>query len=127
MPSSTEATGPQADRALVLWPYTDPGDARLHLTADTVAVDTVATGRRLKVGVAPGRGHASYSRNGTVLEKHVDIEAGAVYADRGAAIQVFLSDGFCELETLGPLREVAPDDVATHRERWIVRSDEDER
>ena len=69
----------------------------------------------------------SYSRNGTVLEKHVDIEAGAVYVDRGAAIQVFLSDGFCELETLGPLREVAPNDVATHRERWIVRSDEDER
>ena len=53
--------------------------------------------------------------------------AGAPYADRGAAIQVFLSDGFCELETLGPLREVAPGDVATHRERWIVRSDEDER
>jgi hypothetical protein len=62
-----------------------------------------------------------------VLEKHVGIEADAVYADRGAAIQVFLSDDFCELETLGPLREVAPDGVSTHRERWIVRPDEDER
>src|SRR6185295_11832902 len=97
VPSSTDATGPQADRSLVLWPYTDPGDARLHLTADTVVVDTVATGYRLKIGVAPGRGHASYVRNGTVLEKHVDIETDATYADRGAAIQVFLSDGFCEL------------------------------
>lgn len=123
VPSSTGATGPQADRALVLWPYTDPGDARMHLRSDTVVVDTVATGQRLKIGVAPGRGRASYARNGTVLEKHVDIDADAVYADRGAAIQVFLSDGFCELETLGPLREVAPDDVATHRERWIVRPD----
>ena len=127
VPSSTDATGPQADRSLVLWPYTDPGDARLRLTADTVFVDTVATGHRLKIGVAPGRGRASYARNGIVLEKHVDLEADAIYADRGAAIQVFLSDAFCELETLGPLREVAPGDVATHRERWIVRSDEDER
>lgn len=127
VPSSTDAGGPQADRSLVLWPYSDPGDARLHLTADAVAVDTVATGCRLKIGVAPGRGRASYTRNGTVLEKHVEIEPDAVYADRGAAIQVFLSDDFCELETLGPLREVAPGDVTTHRERWVVRPDEDER
>jgi hypothetical protein len=40
---------------------------------------------------------------------------------------VFLSDEFCELETLGPLREVPPDGVATHRERWIVRPADDER
>jgi len=124
VPSSTDAAGPQADRSLVLWPYTDPGDARLHLTTDAVLVDAVATGSRLKIGVAPGRGHASYERNGTVLEKHADIETDAIYADRGAAIQVFLSDAFCELETLGPLREVEPGDAATHRERWIVRSAE---
>jgi hypothetical protein len=121
VPSSTEATGPQADRSLVLWPYTDPGDTRLHLTADAVVVDTGATGSRLKIGVAPGRGHASYARNGTVLEKHVDIDGDAVYADRGAAIQVFVNDEFCELETLGPLREIEPGEEATHRERWIVR------
>jgi hypothetical protein len=124
VPSSTDATGPQADRALVLWPYTDPGDARLHLRADAVLIDTVATGSRLKIGVAPGRGHASYVRNGTVLEKHVDVQPDAVHADRGAAIQVFLNDAFCELETLGPLREVAPGDAATHRERWTIRSAE---
>jgi hypothetical protein len=122
VPSSTDATGPQADRALVLWPYTDPGDARLHLEADAILVDTVAAGARLKVGVAPGRGRASYVRNGTVLEKHVDIDADAVYADRGAAIQVFLNDEFCELETLGPMREIGPGEAATHRERWVVRS-----
>jgi hypothetical protein len=106
----------------VLWPYTDPSDARLRLTADAVLVDAIASGSRLKIGVAPGRGHASYSRKGTVLEKHVAVEADASYADRGAAIQVFVSDAFCELETLGPLRELAPGDMATHRERWIVRS-----
>ena len=127
VPSSTDVTGPQPDRSLVLWPYTDPGDPRLHLTVDAVVVDAVASGHRLKIGVAPGRGHGSYSRNGTVLEKRVSMDASSAYADRGAAIQVFLSDAFCELETLGPLREVAPDDVATHRERWIVRSAEDER
>jgi hypothetical protein len=80
VPSSTDATGPQADRALVLWPYTDPTDARLRLTADMVVVDAVASGSRLKVGVAPSSGRASYERNGTVLEKHVDVQADALYA-----------------------------------------------
>jgi hypothetical protein len=127
VPSSTDSTGPRADRSLVLWPYTDPSDARLRLTADAVLVDAVASGSRLKIGVAPGRGHASYVRNGTVLEKHAAVDADASYADRGAAIQVFVSDAFCELETLGPLRELASDDVATHRERWIVRSAGNER
>jgi hypothetical protein len=127
VPSSTDATGPQADRALVLWPYTDPTDARLRLTADMVVVDAVASGSRLKVGVAPSSGRASYERNGTVLEKHVDVQADALYADRGAAIEVYLSDEFCELETLGPLREVPPDGVTAHRERWIVRPAQDER
>ena len=78
VPSSTDATGPQADRALVLWPYTDPADARLRLTADMVVVDAVASGSRLKVGVAPSSGRASYERNGTVLEKHVDVHADAL-------------------------------------------------
>jgi hypothetical protein len=107
VPSSTDSTGPRADRSLVLWPYTDPSDARLRLTADAVLVDAVASGSRLK--------------------KHAAVDADASYADRGAAIQVFVSDAFCELETLGPLRELASDDVATHRERWIVRSAGNER
>jgi hypothetical protein len=40
---------------------------------------------------------------------------------------VFVSDAFCELETLGPLRELAPGDMATNRERWIVRPAGDDR
>jgi hypothetical protein len=55
-----------------------------------------------------------------VFEKHVVVDPSASYADLGAAIQVFVCDDFCELESLGPLQEVASDDVARHRERWSV-------
>ena len=121
VPASTDVTGPQADRSLVLWPYTDPGDARVHLALDDVRVDAVPGARRLKIGVAPSRGRVSYRRGGDVFEKHVVVDPSASYADLGAAIQVFVCDDFCELETLGPLREVAPDAAARHRERWTVR------
>lgn len=121
VPASTDSSGPQADRSLVLWPYTDPGDARLRLGLDGVRIDAAPGARRLKIGVAPSRGHVSYRNDGAVFEKHVDIEPNASYADLGAAIQVFVCDDFCELETLGPLREVAPHGVARHRERWTLR------
>jgi hypothetical protein len=127
LPSSTDATGPQADRSLVLWPYTDPGDVRLRLGPDDIRVDPLPGARRLKVGVAPGRGRVTYRRGDDVFEKHVDIDPSASYPDRGAAIQVFVCDDFCELETLGPLREVVPDGVVRHRERWTVRRAGDER
>ena len=42
--------------------YTDPSDARLRLTGDAVVVDAAATGSRLKIGVAPSSGHASWPR-----------------------------------------------------------------
>jgi hypothetical protein len=120
-PASTHASGPQADRSLVLWPYSDPGDARLHLGLDDFRIDAAPGARWLKIGVAPSRGRVSYRREGDVFEKHVVVDPSASYADLGAAIQVFVCDDFCELETLGPLREIAPDGVARHRERWTIR------
>jgi hypothetical protein len=121
VPASTDTTGPQADRSLVLWPYTDPGDARLHLGLDDVRIDAAAGGRRLKIGVAPSKGFVSYRRDGDVFEKRIAVDPSASYPDRGAATQVFVCDEFCELESLGPLREVAPGAVARHRERWTLR------
>ncbi len=121
VPASTDATGPQADRSLVLWPYTDAGDIRLHLRLDDVRIDAAPGARRLKIGVAPSRGRVSHRRGDEVFEKHVVVDPSASYADLGAAIQVFVCDDFCELETLGPIREVAPDGVAHHRERWSIR------
>ena len=121
VPASTDATGPQADRSLVLWPYTDPGDVRLHLRPGDVGIDAAPGSRLLKIGVAPSRGRVSYRTDEAVFEKQIVVDPSASYADHGAAIQVFVCDDFCELESLGPLQEVAPDGVVRHRERWVVR------
>jgi hypothetical protein len=121
VPASTDAAGPQADRSLVLWPYTNPGDPRLRLGPDDVRIDAAPGVRRLKIGVAPSRGRVSYLGGDDVFEKHVDVDPSGSYPDFGAAIQVFVCNDFCELESLGPLREVAPDGVTRHRERWTVR------
>ncbi len=126
VPTSTNVTGPRADRALVLWPYTDPSDGRLHLSLDDVRVDAVPGPRRLKIGLAPGDGGLSYRMDHDVFEKLAVVDPSASYVDLGAAIQVFVCDEFCELETLGPIQEVAPGEATRHRERWTLRPARDD-
>ncbi|MGZ8604125.1 MAG: hypothetical protein ACXWX9_05150 [Actinomycetota bacterium] len=120
-PLGGEREGLQASSSLVLWPYTDLADPRIRSSGGEVFVDARPAGPRFKVGAAPGTGHVRYRLGGSVFEKRADVDAGASYADRGAGVQVYLCDEFCEMETLGPLRALPPGEVATHRERWTLR------
>jgi hypothetical protein len=120
----SRGTGPQADRSLVLWPYSDLSDERVHLDRDRVRVRAEPAGRTLKLGLAPSDGRIGYRFDGEAFEKQIAVDVDAEYADRGAAVQVYLSDDFCELETLGPLAHVDPGATTTHREHWTIRGDE---
>jgi hypothetical protein len=86
-----------------------------------VTIRSTPAGPPVKLGVAPAEGSVSYRLDGEVFEKRTEVDPDAAYADRGAAVQVYLCEAFCELETLGPVRELAPGDRATHRERWNLR------
>jgi hypothetical protein len=124
LPLPPRGPGPPADRSLVLWPYTDLGDPRILLERGAVSVRSAPSGPALKLGVGPGDGSVSYRIGGEVFEKRIEVDPEAAYADRGAALQVYLCDDFCELETLGPIRALEPGGSATHRERWTLRETE---
>lgn len=121
LPLPPRGPGPQADRTLVLWPYTDLADPRVQVERGAVSIRSAPGGPPLKLGVAPGDGTLSYRIGDEVFEKGIDVDPEATYADRGAALQVYLCDDFCELETLGPLRTLEPGETVTHRERWTLR------
>ena len=120
LPIAPSEGGPQADRSLVLWPYTDLGDPRLRFDRNEVRVDAARNGPPLKLGAAPSDGRVAYELDGYRFEKRIDVDPDAPYADRGAAVQVYVCDDFCELETLGPLHEVEPGGSVALRERWSV-------
>ena len=125
LPLRPSAGGVQADRALVLWPYTDPTDPRIAFDHDAVHLRSTGAGSPFKLGAAPGGGAIAYRVDDEVFEKRIDLVPDASYADLGAALQVFVHERFCELETLGPLRTLEPGDRVTHRERWTLRPAED--
>ncbi len=107
----------QADRSLVLWPYTDLGDPRVSWGSPAVVI-RAESGPRLKLGSGPAPGRLAYLNDGWLFVKWFDPAVGGDYSDRGAVGQVFVDEVFCELESLGPLVTLEPGAETRHGETW---------
>lgn len=118
--STGKGVGPQADRSLVLWPYTRLDDPRIAWRDRAVILET-APGPPMKVGAGPEARRLGYLQDGLLFSKWFDAFPGTSHSDRGATAQIFLNEDFCELETLGPIKTLEPGSSATHREHWEVR------
>ena len=114
-----DPVGLQADRTLVLWPYTDLTDPRLSFRSDRVQIQGTP-GPALKLGSGPDPGQLSYALDGWCFSKRLEPTAGGQFADRGAVGQIFVKDSFLELETLGPLTVLERGQSADHREIWEI-------
>ncbi|MFV2065310.1 MAG: hypothetical protein ACC726_17610 [Chloroflexota bacterium] len=117
--------GFQAQRNIVLWSYTRQDDPRLIIGDDAIEVRAsvaagLSTDDRLKVGTSLRRGWAAHWNDGVLFVKRAGHDERRAYADMGASGQIFSHVEFTELETLGPLTDLAPGEVATHIERWEV-------
>lgn len=117
--SSSERESLQADRSLVLWPYTNLTDPRLSFHDDRVQIRGTA-GPALKLGSSPAPGMLRYSIENWCFSKKIELAVGGKFADRGAVGQVFVKDSFLELETLGPLTLLGGGQSADHREIWEI-------
>ena len=120
-----DAGGFQAQRNIVLWPYTRLEDPRLALTDGTLELRTdrpelLAIDAPVKVGTSVRRGWVAHWRDGLLLVKRARHDEAAAYADMGASAQVYANPTNTELETLGPLVDLAPGEGTDHREDWEV-------
>lgn len=109
----------RADRYLVTWPYTSFEDPRLTWVDGGVQIRAEA-GPRLKLGAGPRPGRIGYLNQGWLFMKHIKDATGLDYPDFGAVGQVFCDDASCELESVGPLVELAPGASTIHRETWSL-------
>jgi len=121
LPLAGHGDGLQADRSLVLWPYTDLADKRLGFEPWAVTV-SAQTGPPLKIGAGPEPATLAYLREGVVFKKEIAPVPSAEYPDRGAIAQIYVGPHFCELETVGPLSALAAGGTTTLREIWTVSS-----
>lgn len=133
-PSSLPAGTPWHDedllphRRLVLWPYTDLGDPRLQLSGRLWTVEQRRDRPPLKLGLYDQSGGldllgcvAGYQLGSSVFVKSVPVSKAGTYPDLGASFELYTDGNFLELETLGPMQTLLPDETCWHDELWLVR------
>lgn len=111
------------ERVIVPWTYTDFSDDRWQLGQRYWRL-TPRLGRpATKMGFLLSSGWVGHALPHGFFLKTVANDPGAAYPDRGCNYETFSKDEFIELETLGPLRTLAPGGATEHEERWHLFAD----
>lgn len=118
-PPNADPEGMAPTHAVALWPYSDPADPRWTWGRDYLFIrqdpDRPAP---QKVGVTGQEGWAAYLRDGLAFVKTYGYEHGRRYPNRDVSLEVYTDHRFLEVETLGPLQELAQGEEAVWEERW---------
>jgi hypothetical protein len=106
---------------MALWSYTDLGDSRWRFTKKYIILSQdPAAVRALKFGISNRKGWAAYLREGKLFVKKSMYIEGAVYPDRGSSFESFTNSDMLELETVGPMGSLEPEESVTHVEEWFL-------
>jgi hypothetical protein len=108
-------------RNLTLWSYTNLSDSRFSFDEDSIRlkVDAKKTDAQ-KIGVFNRQGWAAYRLNDVLFKKRFDVDERAKYPDMNSNTELYTAGDFIELETLSPLKRLAPEDSIEHIEQWTV-------
>ena len=124
--ASVELSGPATEhhtnpnQLLVLWPYASWTDSRLAFGERSVTV-TATPGAPFKIGCASTLGEVSYLRAGLLFTKRFDPAIDMPHPDLGCNIEIYCDNQTIELESLGPVVQLAPGESVSHDERWELR------
>jgi hypothetical protein len=105
--------------ALVPWTFTDLSLPVWNLRRDFIGVDVPRAPSAQKLGLTDYPGWSAYWRRGEAFVKYSRPAAGP-HPDLGSRFETFTNGAMIELETLGPLAELAPGRSARHVEYWTV-------
>lgn len=106
------------DRSLVLWPYTDLTDPRLHLGRKFITLRQSPDFGPIKFGLAHRCGWAGYLWADNLFIKQFPYEEGATYPDFGCNFETFSNEQMLEIESLSPLANLGPGESVGHEEKW---------
>ena len=106
-----------------LWGYTDLSDPRWLFGGKWVFFKQDAEKGPAKIGMAHREGWVGYLLDDCLFVKRFEWVDGATYPDGGVNFETFSNETFLELESLGPMTNLAPGESATHEERWELHRD----
>jgi len=106
------------DRLQVLWPYTDTADERWRWGREFITLRQTPHSSPTKLGLWHRMRWVGYLTRSVLFVKLVEFEEGATYPDFGCNFETFSNATVLQLETLSPLRTLAPGESVGHTESW---------
>jgi hypothetical protein len=101
-----------------IWPYTDLADARWTFGTRYVFFRQDRTKGPTKIGMAHREGWVGYLLGEFLFIKRFERISGASYPDGGVNFETFSNEDFLEVESLGRLVALEPDESVSHEEQW---------
>ena len=108
-----------------IWPYTDMNDSRVKFGTDFIMIkSTDKLDRNFKLGVSNENGYAVYFNHGNMFIKKFDkFQNGEKYPDNNVNFETYTSNLIMEIESLGKLISLNPNDTVCHSEQWQLVTD----
>lgn len=101
-----------------LWAYTDLSDPRWTLGSRYVFLRQDETRGPTKIGMAHREGWIGYLLGEFLFVKRFEWLNGVDYPDGGVNFETFANEEFLEVESLGALQTLEPDESVSHEEQW---------
>lgn len=106
---------------ITMWAYTDMSDPRWRWGERFISLQQEpGNAKPQKMGVRVPDGWLAGWRAGQLFVKRFDHVPGAHYPDHGCNVEVFTNEEMIELETLGPVVNLAPGATVEHVEHWYL-------
>lgn len=101
-----------------LWGYTDMSDSRWTWGSRYVFFEQDENKGPAKIGMAHREGWVGYLLGEFLLVKRFEWLTGAEYPDGGVNFETFSNEEMLEVESLGALKTLEPDESVSHEEQW---------
>ncbi len=119
VPQPKKDTDLLGNRIIALWPYSEMDDSRVHWGKDYITLRPDASSRRaFKFGINSEHGWAAYFNHGNLFIKRFEPVDGGNYPDGGVSYETYTNGVMVELESLGELKKIKPNETVVHVEKW---------
>ncbi len=109
-------------RNLTCWSYTDFSDSRWQFDKDFICLSVDENKPEpQKIGVLNKQCWAKYVIGDLEFTKRFDFVEAAVYPDMNSNTELYTAGDFIEIESLAPLKKLAPGDSTEHTEYWELK------
>lgn len=117
---NSDSDGFLHNRNYSLWPYSRITDKRVVLGDDAIFIKANPDLPPFKIGYFNPHGWMAYWINGRLFKKSFLASGGSAYPDGNCNAESYCGNRFIELESLGPIKQLATGESTTLVETWEI-------